>query len=670
MPEADECRAHILIIDDEPPIRNLLRDFLSEDYGCVEAGSAEEALEILRTRKFELVLSDIQMGGMSGLEMVPRLLELAPETVVVMISGISTIESAIEALRAGVFDYITKPFNFQQVGAVILRALEYQQLREAKRRSENALREAHDELEKRVELRTSELSHANASLTVQIAERKRAEEAIERLHRQNELILNSAGEGICGLDTEDRATFVNPAAARMLGWEVEELTGQSMHAMAHHTKPDGRPYAVEECPIFASLRNEQNCHIAYEVFWRKNGTSFPVEYISTPIRENGKTVGTVVTFDDITTRKQAEERINYLAYYDALTGLPNRALFEDRLMQALASAQHNNQMLAVMLINLDCFKNINDTLGQDTGNRLLKSVAERFAESAGEGNTIARIGNDDFALLLAQIDSTRESVEINQSVLDTLKHPFLIDGHELFVTASIGIGIYPHDGQATQVLLKNAGAALQRAKEQGGDNYQFYAAEMNAKALKRLVLESSLRRAIEREEFIVYYQPQVEIKSGVVVGAEALVRWQHPEMGLISPAEFIPLAEETGLIVPIGEWVLRAACLQSRKWQDDGLTSLRVAVNLSPRQFQQSNLVQTVARILDETELDPRHLELELTEGSVMKNPEAAIGTLKELKALGIHLSIDDFGTGYCPARRPSSSAYRPSPNACVPAKH
>jgi len=344
---------------------------------------------------------------------------------------------------------------------------------------------------------------------------------------------------------------------------------------------------------------------------------------------------------------KVSERLKYSADHDALTGLPNQILFKDRLQQLLPLTRRNEQTLALLFVNLDRFKTINDTLGYAAGDRLLQEVAQRLIGCARESDTVARFGSDEFALLLTQIDRAEDAAKIAQKICEALKLPFNFKGQELFITISIGISLYPYDGKDTATLLKSAGAALCRAREQDGNHYQFHTAGRTTKALKQLVLENNLRSALEREEFVVHYQPQVNVDSGQLVGMEALVRWRHPALGLLYPAEFIALAEETGLIVPIGEWVMRTACMQNKSWQDAGFASLRLAVNLSARHFQQTNLVETIAQILKDTELNPDYLELELIEGSIMKDPERAITKLHELKRMGLRISIDDFGTGY-----------------------
>ncbi len=346
-------------------------------------------------------------------------------------------------------------------------------------------------------------------------------------------------------------------------------------------------------------------------------------------------------------RQQAEERVRHLAHYDELTGLPNRTMFNQQLTRSLAQARRHDKPLAILFIDLDRFKNINDTLGHETGDRVLKEVADRLHGCLRESDTAGRLGGDEFVVLIEESPQPEHVAAVAQKILAAVARPFILDAQEFHLTASIGISTYPVDGADIHSLLKNADISMYRAKEQGKNNYQFYSAQMNVHTLERLALESNLRRALERNEFLLHYQPKIDIGSGRITGMEALVRWQQPARGLIPPAQFIPLAEETGLIVPIGEWVLKTACAQNKSWQEHGLPPLRVAVNLSARQFGHETLLQDVARVLTETGLDPAALELEITESMVMHNPERAVILLTKLKAMGIHLSIDDFGTGY-----------------------
>lgn len=344
---------------------------------------------------------------------------------------------------------------------------------------------------------------------------------------------------------------------------------------------------------------------------------------------------------------EKQDKLNYLAYYDVLTGLPSRSLFQDRLSLALTQANRNKDMLAVLLLDLDDFKNINDSLGHNSGDQLLKQFASRLAGSVRESDTVARLGGDEFVVILPNVATEEDVTVVTQKFLKLGSEPFTIDGHELFITCSIGISFYPKDGEDAETLLKNADAALYSAKDKGRNNAQFCSAEMNLKALQRFTLENDLRHALKRQEFLVYYQPRVNLRSGEITGMEALVRWQHPEQGLVPPGMFIPAAEDSGLIVPLGAWVLHTACAQNKAWQAAGYKPVCVAVNLSARQFGQQDLVELVTRTLQETGLDAAYLELELTESMIMHDAEATIATLNELKAIGVKFSIDDFGTGY-----------------------
>lgn len=357
---------------------------------------------------------------------------------------------------------------------------------------------------------------------------------------------------------------------------------------------------------------------------------------------------------EIAERQQAEATIRYQASHDLLTGLSNRTLFNQQLRKSLAQASKSGQMLAVMFLDLDRFKTINDTLGHAVGDRLLQSFAQRLTGCLRSGDPVARWGGDEFTVLLPQIITPEDAAKIAQRILDAMTPAFNLESPctggvipPLHISSSIGIALYPHDGEDAETLLRQADTALYRAKENGRNNYRFYMPEMNSQGSALLTLENRLHRALERGEFTVYYQPQVDITTMAIAGMEALLRWQHPEQGLIPPAQFIPLAEQTGLIVPIGEWVLRTACAQNKVWQDAGFSELRMGVNLSPRQFQEPNLVELVAHVLSETGLAPEYLELEITETTVMQNLDFATSMLDDLQEMGVHISMDDFGTGY-----------------------
>ncbi|OFW34287.1 MAG: hypothetical protein A2074_05585, partial [Candidatus Aquicultor primus] len=460
-----------------------------------------------------------------------------------------------------------------------------------------------------------------------------AKERVEQLYR----VMPSA---VFTVDSESLITSFNDKAVEITGYEPSEIIGKKCTV-----------FSLDPCTITCGLFSAdvlkpimgRECTIR-----RKDGQIRSLSKNVDVVRDvDGNVIGGVESFEDITERKHAEEMLNYMAFYDLLTDLPNRTLLSDRLILAIANAHRNGHMLAVLFLDLDRFKAINDTLGHTVGDQLLQRVADRLKGCLREGDTIARLGGDEFTLLLPQVDTVDDATAVAQKVIDVLKPSFTFDGRKLYVTTSIGIALYPDDGKDVQSLLKNADIALYRAKEQGRNNYQLYTPSMNAKAFERLAMEVNMRKALERQEFTVYYQPQLDLATGEIIGMEALIRWMHPDLGLVYPAEFIPMAEETGLIVPIGEWVLSTACAQNKAWQDAGYAPIRMAVNLSCRQFQQVDLAERVARIVKETGLDPSYLELEITESVLMKDADAAVDTLNKLKKKGIYISIDDFGTGY-----------------------
>ncbi len=461
------------------------------------------------------------------------------------------------------------------------------------------------------------------------------------LHLAEKVIENSL-EGILITDENVRILSVNPAFCRLTGYSAEEVIGENPSILS--SRRHGPEFYAE---LWGRLKRDG--HWQGEI-WnrRKDGEIFPELLTITAIRDaDGTLTHYAALFSDISELKQNEEQIRHLAYYDPLTGLPNRRLLEDRLQVALAHAHRNHLRMAVLFIDLDRFKRINDSLGHQVGDQLLVTIAQRLCYSLREDDTVARMGGDEFVVLLPEIEGPDAAAHTARRLIETLKRPVAIDGHELVVTISIGVSMYPEDSDSAIELIKNADAAMYRAKQTGRDSFQLYQAEMNARSLEHLALETALHRALERDELRLYYQPVVDPRRGRVIGAEALLRWQHPRLGLMEPADFIPLAEESGLIVPIGEWVLRSACRQLREWQERGQPSFRIAVNLSVRQFRDPGFIDMAERVLRECGTDGLGLTLELTESMLMDDAQETIDLLARVKRLGFGIALDDFGTGW-----------------------
>lgn len=462
------------------------------------------------------------------------------------------------------------------------------------------------------------------------------------------LLLDSTAEAIFGVDREGYCTFANPSCLDMLGFAHEsDLIGKRIHELIHHSHADGRPYPVEECAIRVASRAGQPCHRNDEVHWRADGTSFPVEYWSHPMYRDGQLIGAVVTFVDISERKKTEAALHQLAYFDALTGLPNRALFNDRLQQALGDARRRGTLVALMLLDLDRFKVVNDTLGHEAGDGLLRAVAERLRHSIRGNDTVSRLGGDEFALIFSDVGSPQHVAQLARNVLACFDAPVGVGGQEVFISASLGISLCPGDSREADALLKFADSAMYHAKENGRQNFQFYSQDMTANVQARLKLETELRRALENREFALLYQPQADARSGCLTGVEALLRWRDPGGRQIAPATFIPLAEETGLIVPIGRWALQTACAQLGRWHAAGHRHLKMSVNVASRQIRDPGFLADVREAIAASGIPPYALELEITEGVLLEHGDRTLDTLLALKQLGVTLAIDDFGTGY-----------------------
>ena len=467
--------------------------------------------------------------------------------------------------------------------------------------------------------------------------RKKTEESLRKLSRAVEQSANA----VLITDRNGVIEYVNPWFSRITGYSKDEVIGKTPNILkSGETHPETYKRLWET--ILSGKEWTGELHNT-----KKNGESYWCLEVISPLKdENGEITNFVAVTEDISERKQTEQTIRHLAFHDPLTGLPNRRLFNDRLHQAAAMRHRKGNTFALMLLDLDRFKTVNDTLGHDVGDSLLKAVAARLLNSTRQGDTLARMGGDEFALIALEIEQPEDTARIAEKLLDTLKEPFRLFGHELYVTTSIGITLYPTDAVEADALVKNADIALYRAKDLGRNNFQFFTGDMNAAMVDRLRLENALRWAIERDELRLVYQPQADVITGKIHGTEALIRWHHPEYGLISPAQFIPVAEETGMIVPIGEWILRTACAQAKQWEEAGLP-MRVAVNLSARQFHQGDLAETINDILKELSLSAELLEIELTEGILMEDTKQTAAILEKLHRMGVQISIDDFGTGY-----------------------
>ncbi|MSP12226.1 MAG: EAL domain-containing protein [Chloroflexi bacterium] len=485
-------------------------------------------------------------------------------------------------------------------------------------------------------------------LTIEIALYKHQMEKQLREHeRWLAAVLKGMGDGVIAADVQGNIQFVNPAAEAMTGWSHAEAQGRSVAEIFNVVHAHTR--ARIDNPIHQALERQEVTRLPEQALLiARDGREIPVDDSAAPIRsQEGLLTGAVLIFRDVTERKRAEEQLRHLAYHDTLTGLPNRSLFQILVGRSLADAQRHERLGAILFLDLDRFKNINDTLGHATGDQLLKAVAARLTGVLRQNDTVARIGGDEFTILIEEIEQPQDATLVAEKLLNTLAEPFDLAGQELFVSASIGIGIFPTDGQNLDVLLRNADTALYRTKEQGRNGYTFYQPEMNATALTRLALENDLQRALQRGEFVLYYQPKVTLDTGRILSAEALLHWQHPELGLTPPEQFLSIAEDTGLILPIGEWVLRTACRQAKAWQAAGLAPLRVAVNFSNREFRRPDMVALIEKILAETGLPASALEVEFLETVVMKDRDNSMAKLQALRQIGVFVSIDDFGIGY-----------------------
>jgi diguanylate cyclase (GGDEF)-like protein len=485
--------------------------------------------------------------------------------------------------------------------------------------------------------------HAQKRFRQDAAARASVEVELQRSEERMRMAMKAAKIGFWDLDVAKDEHVWSDTCNALLG--VPPNTPASYQALKSVVHPDD--WKIMQAKIDGAIQEKRDYVVEFRVVWPDNNPHWRTSSGQAFYDDAGQVTRMSGITMDIDERKHAEERVQFLAYYDALTELPNRTLLHDRLAKALADARRQKYKIALLFLDLDRFKDINDSLGHSVGDLLLQEVAERLKRFAREQDTVARLGGDEFLIMLTHVNDVPDAAVATERLMDAMTAEFVIEGHHLNVSCSVGISIFPEHGTDTETLIKNADRAMYSAKESGRDGFRFFTEDMDAQAVERLTLESSLRLALDKRELFLVYQPQMDIASGKIIGLEALLRWQHPKLGLVLPDKFIRIAENSGLIVPIGEWVLRTACSQARKWQDEGVPAVSVAVNVSAIQFRQEDFCELIRRVLHETGLAPQYLELELTESLLLANANVTLSVLKELKSMGLTLAIDDFGTGY-----------------------
>lgn len=609
----------ILIVDDNPANLGVVVDHL-EEHGLhvLVAQGGEEALKRAEFVNPDLILLDVMMPGIDGFETCRRLkANKATRAIpVIFMTALADIHDKVAAFAAGGVDYVSKPF---QVEELLARVRTHLDLRGAQQK----------------------LDAQNQLLQAEITAREGAEASLCASELRFRRLFETASDGIILVDHESgRITDVNPAMSAMINQPSSHLLGQTFW--------DREPFSnnLAHKAVIDELQHQKHLRFDDWILDTGEGTSVNVEVSGRVYQVDGQKV-LQCNLRDITARKEAEARIRYMALHDALTGLPNRLLFEDRLGNAIVQARRHQTQVAVLMLDLDRFKNINDSLGHHIGDQLLEKFAMRLRTCLRESDTAARLGGDEFAVSLPDLASGEDAVTVAQKILGVLQTPFQIEQHELDIGASIGIARYPDDGIDHETLLRAADTAMYDAKAHGRGIYRFFTPELNEAAQLRHMLVNEVRHAHRRGEFLLYYQPQLSLASEQISGVEALMRWEHPKHGIISPSLFIPLLEELGLMTEVGAWVLRTACRQNAEWQSMGLPPVRTAVNLSAQQFYRGNIVQTVAAALEESGLEPHWLELELTESLTLDESETTIRIMTELKNLGVSLTLDDFGTGW-----------------------
>jgi diguanylate cyclase (GGDEF)-like protein/PAS domain S-box-containing protein len=596
----------LLLIEDNPGDVRLLREMLNEqDSHNTSVTNAEcmiEAEQRLAERVTDIILLDPGLPDAQGMEAVRRVQAVAPHIPLLVLTGLDDEALAARALQEGAQDYLIKG---QVEGRGLLRALRY------------------------------------------AAERKVLEEALFVEKERAQVTLNCIGDAVACTDMAGDLTFLNVVAEKLTGWSWQEAEGRPMAQVFHIL--DATTRDIVPNPMDRAVGRDQIGELPPDsILIRRDGLEIPIEDSVAPIYDpHGQSIGAVIVFRDVSTARAMTVQMTYSAQHDVLTGLPNRMLLNDRVGHAIAFATRHRKKAALLFLDLDGFKHINDSLGHPIGDQLLQSIANRLVSCVRSSDTVSRQGGDEFIVLLSEVERPEDISIMTKRILEALAEAHSIDEHDLHITTSIGVTIYPDDGTDAETLIKNADTAMYQAKDNGRQSYRFFEPAMNVRAVERQFLEQSLRRALERHEFTLHYQPKINLQTREVTGAEALIRWTHPARGPISPAEFIPIAEDCGLILPIGNWVLREACRQAQAWVNEGLTLATMAVNISAMEFCDGDFLEGVFAVLKDTGLDPQSLELELTESVFMKRAELAESVLKTLRGKGIQLALDDFGTGY-----------------------
>ena len=627
-------KGEVLIVEDTPASLKLLSDLLTEaGYYVRQAPNGELALWTAQSRPPELILLDIRMPGIDGFE-VCRRLKATPElsqVPVIFLSAQHDTDDKVRGFALGAVDFIAKPFQAEEI---LARTDAHVRLG----RAQKALADERSHLEQRVAERTAALAELAGSLEQEVQAR-RANEEFLRLASQ---VFEATLDAIVICDRRGRIVATNPAFAKISGYDGVDVVGQEV-GMLHAGEPDAAAFAALTQSLQASG------HWSGEIMARRrNGDTYPGLLSVSVVRgDDGRVANYVAVFMDITERKAEQTLIDFLSYHDALTGLPNRLAARQRYEQLSTTARRDGLCVAVMCLDLDRFKSINDSYGQQVGDKALQVVARFLCETVREGDMVTRQGGDEFQIILADDAQFGTTLALAQKILAGLRKELVIDGQPLALTSSIGIAVSPSDGDSLDELLRNADTALFRAKEIGRDNYAFFTERMDAEIRDKLAIQSQLRGAIARGEFEVHYQPQMCLRTGAMLGAEALLRWDNPQLGKVPPNRFIPLAEEYGLITAIGEWVLDTVCAQIRVWHEAGVGDIKVAVNLSGGQFAHDGTVAFVEQTLRKYGVAPAYLGVEITEGTVMGDPNKALAALRSLKDIGVSISLDDFGTGY-----------------------